>query len=79
MSTSTVERVPLAVGVSFGSDDMLVELADGRRLSVPLAWFPRLAKASRAALKNFEILGDGEGIHWPELDDDLSVEGLLRA
>jgi Protein of unknown function (DUF2442) len=78
MTTSTVERVPLAVGVSFGTDDMLVELADGRRLSVPLAWFPRLANAPRAALENFELLGDGEGIHWPDLDEDLSVDGLLR-
>ena len=78
MSISVVERAPLATKVTFDSDEMTVELADGRRLSVPLAWFPRLAKASTEALGNYELLGDGEGIHWPELDEDLSVEGLLR-
>ena len=78
MSTSTVERTPRATNVSFTSDEMTVALADGRRLSVPLAWFPRLAKASPEQLRNCELLGDGEGIHWPDLDEDLSVEGLLR-
>jgi hypothetical protein len=78
MSTSAVERIALATEVTFGSDDMTVTLADGRKLSIPLAWFPRLAKASSAQLLNYQLLGDGEGIHWPELDEDLSVEGLLR-
>lgn len=73
-----VERVALATEVSFGPDEMTVSLADGRKLSVPLAWFPRLAKASPAELSNYELLGDGDGIHWPDLDEDLSVEGLLR-
>jgi len=45
---------------------------------VPLAWFPRLAKASAKELQNYELLGDGEGIHWPDIDEDLSVQGLLR-
>jgi hypothetical protein len=57
---------------------MLVNLVDGRRVSVPLEWFPKLAKATPAQLENYELLGDGEGIHWPDLDEDLSVEGLLR-
>jgi hypothetical protein len=78
MTTTTVERVPLATEVSFTADEMTVALADGRRLSVPLAWFPRLAKASPEQLRNHELMGDGEGIHWPDLDEDVSVEGLLR-
>lgn len=78
MSISTVEHIPLAVAVTFAADEMIVSLADGRRLSVPLAWFPSLAKATPDQLNNYELLGDGEGIHWPDLDEDLSVDGLLR-
>ncbi len=78
MSTSVVERTPLATEISFTTDELVVSLVDGRRLAVPLAWFPRLAKASIAQLQNYELMGDGEGIHWPEIDEDLSVEGLLR-
>ncbi|MBA4173897.1 MAG: DUF2442 domain-containing protein [Hyphomicrobium sp.] len=78
MSTTTVERTPLATDVAFGTDEMTVRLADGRRLSVPLAWFPKLARATRPQLGNFELIGDGEGIHWPDLDEDISVAGLLR-
>lgn len=78
MSITTVERTPLAADVSFTSDELTVSLVDGRRLSVPLAWFPRLARASAEQLHKFELLGDGEGIHWPDLDEDLSVEGLLK-
>jgi len=55
-----------------------VLLADGRKISVPLAWFPRLLHATTQQRENFELLGDGEGIHWPEIDEDLSVAGLLR-
>jgi hypothetical protein len=78
MSTTAIDRTPAATAITFGTDEMHVSLADGRRLSVPLAWFPRLAKATRGQLENFELLGDGEGVHWPELDEDLSVAGLLR-
>ncbi len=59
-------------------DELVVQLADGRRLSVPLTWFPRLANGSVAECSNWELLGDGDGIHWPDLDEDLSVAGLLR-
>lgn len=52
-------------------------LADGRTLAVPLAWFPRLLRATAEQRQHFELLGDGEGIHWPEIDEDLSVVGLL--
>jgi Protein of unknown function (DUF3532). len=78
MSTHAVEVHPLAQHISFTDDDMIVALVDGRTISVPLVWFPRLANASRGQLENYEILADGEGIHWPEIDEDLSVAGLLR-
>jgi len=55
-----------------------VSLVDGRRVSVPLAWFPRLLHASPAQRSNWQLLGDGEGIHWPDVDEDLSVAGILR-
>lgn len=78
MSTSAVEIHPLAQNVTFTDSDLVVDLIDGRRISVPLEWFPRLANASRVQLENFEILADGEGIHWSDVDEDLSVAGLLR-
>lgn len=78
MSTQPVEVHPLAEQVHFTDDDLVVSLVDGRTVSVPLVWFPRLATATRQQLENYELLGDGEGIHWPDLDEDLSVEGLLR-
>jgi hypothetical protein len=60
------------------SDDTLtVTLADGRTITVPLVWFPRLLHAEPASRERWELLGDGEGIHWPDADEDLSVEGLL--
>ncbi len=61
------------------SDDRLsVDLADGRKLSVPLAWFPRLLRAKPSQRERWELLAGGKGIRWPEIDEDLSVEGLLR-
>jgi len=69
------ERV---AGVSFTSDALCVSLKDGRAISVPLAWYPKLLHASAKQLENWEIAGGGYGIHWPELDEDLSTEGLLR-
>lgn len=78
MSISAVERVPLAIGISFSSDELIVVLADGRRIAVPKTWFPRLEQATTEQLANFELLGDGEGIHWPDIDEDISVAGLLR-
>lgn len=78
MSTSAVEVHPLAQNVEFTDDDLVVSLVDGRKVVVPLVWFPRLANTTKSQLKRFELLGDGEGIHWPDLDEDLSVAGLLR-
>ncbi len=61
------------------SEDMLsVQLMDGRKISVPLVWYPRLLNATEAQRKNWRIIGGGYGIHWEEVDEDLSTEGLLR-
>jgi hypothetical protein len=77
MSTSPIEVRPLARTVLVSDDELTVGLADGRVITVPLVWFPRLLRASAPARSKWELLGDGEGIHWPEVDEDLSVEGLL--
>ena len=64
--------------VTFSPDSLSVSLRDGRVISVPLAWYPRLLNASETQRKNWTIIGGGYGIHWPDLDEDLSTEGLLR-
>jgi hypothetical protein len=64
--------------VAVTDDELSVLLADGRRIVVPLAWFPRLLRATPVQRARFELIGDGQGIHWPEVDEDLSVAGLLR-
>ncbi len=68
---------PRAERVLFDENDMTVELKDGRKLSVPLAYFPRLLHAAITELKNYTLSGGGIGIHWDNLDEDISVEGLL--
>ena len=64
--------------VSSTTDDLTVQLEDGRSISVPLAWYPRLLHASQEERDNWQVSGGGFGIHWPSIDEDLSVEGLLR-
>lgn len=66
------------MSVVIDNDRLSVELMDGRSIAVPLAWYPRLANATPAQRNNWELAGAGHGIHWPELDEDLSTEGLLR-
>jgi hypothetical protein len=78
MSSSVVEAVPRAQEIGVTEDELIVSLVDGRRISVPLAWFPRLLHATPAQRANWQLLGDGEGIHWPDVDEDLSVTGILR-
>lgn len=78
MSSSAADLAPRAVHVDCSNEELTVILADGRRLSVPLSWFPRLIEATPETRANFELLGGGVGIHWPDIDEDLSVEGLLR-
>src|SRR5262249_16109997 len=69
------ERV---AGVAFTADSLSVTLKDGRTIAVPLTWYPRLLAATPKQRKHWKISGGGYGIHWPELDEDLSTEGLLR-
>jgi hypothetical protein len=69
------ERV---LGVEFSGDALSVSLRDGRVITVPLAWYPRLLNATPEQLQNWKIAGGGYGLHWPDLDEDLSTEGLLR-
>jgi len=76
MSISGIElREALAQSVS--DDALVADLADGRTITVPLAWFPRLARGTPAERANWRLIGRGEGIHWPELDEDISVASLL--
>ena len=78
MNISTVEvRVPDAKCVEVTEDTLTADLSDGRTISVPLAWYPRLVHASIDERRNWRLVGGGAGIHWPDLDEDLSVEGLL--
>ncbi len=77
MSILAVQREPLATGVEVSDDSLLLTLVDGRRVSAPLAWFPRLASATPADRSNWRFIGGGVGIHWPALDEDISVESLL--
>ena len=78
MNTSEVKKLPLAEEVWFDDDMLHVRLSDGREISVPLEWYPRLKNASEKERKNWRLIGKGIGIHWESLDEDLSVEGLLK-
>jgi hypothetical protein len=75
LATNADERV---ADVRFTEDELSVTLMDGRTISVPLAWYPRLLHATKKQRKNWETCAAGYGIHWPDIDEDLSTEGLLR-
>jgi hypothetical protein len=78
MSFSSVETtVPLAIGVNVSDDALSVDLSDGRKISVPLTWYPRLLRGDARERGIWRLIGHGQGIHWPELDEDISVENLL--
>jgi len=78
MSTFGTElREAFAQSVSVSDDALVVDLADGRTIRAPLAWFPRLAHGTATERTNWRLIAGGEGIHWPELDEDISVESLL--
>ena len=78
MSISVAEiAVPTAESVTLTEDTLSVDLSDGRTITVPLAWFPRLFHATPAERNQWRLIGRGHGIHWGELDEDISVEGLL--
>lgn len=75
LTTAADERV---ADVKITDDELKVRLMDGRTISAPLVWYPRLLHADKDQRQNWEIAGAGYGIHWPEIDEDLSTEGLLR-
>jgi len=77
MNTLANRFQSLAKRVDFSGDRMIVELLDGRQVSVPLNWFPRLLRASARERGKWELVGGGIGIHWPLLDEDISVENLV--
>jgi hypothetical protein len=66
-----------ALRVTVSEDSLVVDLSDGRTVSVPIAWYPRLLHGSAAERKNWRLIAGGEGIHWPDLDEDLSVESMV--
>lgn len=78
MSASEIKPGERVKDVHFTEDTMSVDLLDGRTIVVPLAWYPRLLDASSEQRRNWKISGAGFGIHWPDIDEDLSTEGLLR-
>ena len=79
MSTSSVATETVgAKNVRVTDRELVVELRDGRIVSVPLAWYPRLAEGSPRERRRWELLGSGIGIHWPDLDEDISIDGLLQ-
>ena|SRR3972149_3048890 len=77
MRTLTLEHEPLAVNLTVSGDALTIGLADGRSLSVPIAWYPRLAQADEVERANWRLLGDGYAIEWPDLDEHIGVAGLL--
>ena len=77
MTTLALETEPAAANITVTEDDLVVDLVDGRRLIVPLAWYPRLMYATAAERQNFQLLGDGYAIEFPDLDEHIGIEGLL--
>ena len=78
MTTSTIEiELPGATALTVSEDILTAELSDGRTITVPLSWYPRLVHATQEERDNWQLFGGGRFIHWPDLDEDLSVEGLL--
>lgn len=78
MTTLVIDSAALrAKSIRVTDDALVVDLVDGRSLSAPLAWYPRLLQGTPAERNNFRLIGTGEGIHWPDLDEDVSVEGIL--
>ena len=78
MSSSAPRTDERVLDIAFSDDALSVSLRDGRIITVPLVWYPRLLNATLAQRKNWSIAGGGYGIHWPDLDEDVSTEGLMR-
>lgn len=77
MITLTLEKEPVAVEVAVTDDRLIVELDDGRSLSIPVAWYPRLLQGTAKERQNWQLLGNGYAIEWPDLDEHIGIEGLL--
>jgi Protein of unknown function (DUF2442) len=78
MNSLVINKSKKAINVVFSDSKMIIFLEDGRELSIPLEWFPRLRNATAKQLKKWRFIGNGEGIHWDEIDEDVSVENLLE-
>src|SRR3990172_3025683 len=77
MTSLVLEQDPIAVNVALTTNHLVVELADGRSFTVPLQWYPRLLHGTESERQNWQLLGDGYAIEWPDLDEHIGVEGLL--
>ncbi|MCA9246329.1 MAG: DUF2442 domain-containing protein [Planctomycetales bacterium] len=77
MNSSATDSTAFAKTVAVDADTLSVELTDGRTISVPVAWFPRLSHATPKELATWRLIGGGRGVHWPDLDEDVSIENLL--
>ena len=78
MATLVVDSSAIkATAIRLTDDTLVVDLADGRSISAPLAWYPRLLHGSLGERANYRLIGSGEGLHWPDLDEDIGVEGIL--
>jgi hypothetical protein len=78
MTISALEiEIPYAIDVHVTDDTLTVDLSDGRSISVPVSWYPRLVQATEPERRNWRLIGRGHGIHWEDIDEDISVEGLL--
>jgi hypothetical protein len=77
MSTLVLETEPLAIQVAISNHKLIIELADGRSITVPLAWYPRLQSGSEAERQNWRLLGGGYAIEWPDLDEHIGIAGVL--
>jgi Protein of unknown function (DUF2442) len=77
MNSLTISKSKNAVNILFSDSKMILFLEDGREISIPLEWFPKLRQATEKQLKNWRLIGNGEGIHWDEMDEDISVAALL--
>jgi hypothetical protein len=70
-------RIVAIESVAVTADDLITDFADGRRISLPLAWYPRLLHATPEERSNWRLVGNGQGVHWPDLDEDVSAENLI--
>ena len=75
--SETVEGSALAKSIHVTDTELVVELTDGRKVCIPIEWYPRLMQATPAERSDYKLIGNGSGIHWPQLDEDISVEGIL--